>query len=174
MESLHWIFKRRSIRKFINQPVEREKVDLLLKAAMAAPSASNRQPWQFVVITRRTTLDRIAEVHPYAKMLMEAPLCICLCGRNEVKHWVQDCSAAMENLLLAAANIDLGGVWLGVHPNPEREAEVRELLALPPDITPLGLAALGYPGEEKDSQTRYDAEKVHYEVYGGVNPCPTE
>lgn len=171
---LSWIFKRRSIRKFTDRLVEQDKTDLLLKAAMAAPSASNRQPWQFIVITRRATLDAIAEIHPYAKMLKEAPLCICVCGENENRYWVQDCSAAMENLLLAAANLDLGGVWLGVHPNQEREAQIAEILALPRELTPLGLAALGYPAEEKPAHTKHNPEKVHYEVYGGISPCPTD
>ena len=162
MERLHWIFKRRSIRRFVDRPVEKEKVELLLKAAMAAPSASNRQPWRFVVITRRELLNKLADIHRYAKMLYEAPLCICVCGNTEAKHWVQDCSAAMENLLLADANLDLGGVWLGVHPNAELEEAIKEVLEIPAGYAPLGMAALGYPGETKPAQTRYDEDKVEY------------
>ena len=145
---------------------------------MAAPSAGNRQPWHFVAITDRDRLDKLSEVHPYAKMLKEAALCVCVCGEPPAglaNYWVQDCSAAMQNLLLAAANLDLGSVWLGIHPNPQREEDIRQLLSLPGHITPMGLAAIGYPGEEKPAQTRYDQQKVHYQQYGGENPnCPID
>lgn len=157
--------------------MEQDKIEAMLQAAMAAPSAANRQPWYFVVVTDRALLDQIAEVHPYAKMVKEATLCICVCGEpasslatGSKKYWVQDCSAAMQNLLLAAANLDLGSVWLGVHPSPQREEEVKQLLNIPGHITPLGLAAIGYPGEEKPAQTRYDAGKVHFQKFGGENP----
>jgi nitroreductase len=177
---LQWIFKRRSIRKYKDIPVEQDKIEAMLQAAMAAPSAGNRQPWHFVVVTDRASLDKIAEIHPYAKMLNEATLCICVCGEpasslgnEQRKYWVQDCSAAMQNLLLAAASLDLGSVWLGLHPNPQREEEVRAFLNLPPNITPLGLAAIGYPDEEKPGQTRYAQDKVHYHQFGGETPnCP--
>jgi nitroreductase len=178
---LDFIFKRRSIRRFEPQPVEGDKVQALLEAAMAAPSAANRQPWKFVVVTRRELLDQLASVHPYAKMLGEATLCIAVCGEPAVslassegdRFWVQDCSAAMQNLLLAAANLGLGSVWLGVHPTRQREDEIREVLGLPDNIIPLGIAAMGYPAEEKPAQTRYDETRVHREIYGGENPaCP--
>ncbi|MTI95157.1 MAG: nitroreductase family protein [Firmicutes bacterium] len=180
---LDFIFRRRSIRRFHDKPVEQDKVTALLEAAMAAPSAANRQPWHFVVITERERLDNLAEVHPYAKMLKEATLCIAVCGEPAVslsnqtgdRYWVQDCSAAMENMLIAAANLDLGGVWLGVHPVLDREEDIRRQLKLPENIFPLGLAALGYPAEEKKAQTRYTEAKVHYQQYGGANPsCPTD
>lgn len=174
-EKIDWILRRRSIRKFSDSPIEEEKIELLMKAAMAAPSASNRQPWHFIIITDREKLDKLAEIHPYAKMLEEAPLCVVVCGDPEeatsknsgLTYWVQDCSAAMQNLLLAVSSLDLGGVWLGVHPNEGREKEIKEFLKIPHYIRPLGLAAIGYPREEKDPNTHYRGERVHREIFEG-------
>ncbi len=174
-ERVSWILKRRSIRRYKAKPVEEEKINLLMKAAMAAPSAANRQPWHFIVVTQREILDQLAEVHPYAKMLKEAPLCVVVCGDPEeatsknsgLSYWVQDCSAAMQNLLLAASSLDLGGVWLGVHPNEEREKGIKDLLKIPEKIRPLGLAAIGYPEKEKKPNTHYREERVHGEVFEG-------
>lgn len=162
---LETIFARRSIRKYTQEPVEQKKIEMLLKAAMAAPSASNRKPWQFVVVTQRGTLDALAEAHPYGKMLFEAPLCISVCGDlTEMEpYWVQDCSAATENLLLAATGLGLGAVWLGVYPRDQRVAAVRATLALPDHITPLNLISIGYPAEEKEPRTQYDESRVHWE-----------
>lgn len=169
-DRLSLILQRRSIRRYLDRPIEEDKVELLLRAAMAAPSAGNRQPWHFVVITKRETMERMVDVHPYARMLREAPLCIAVCGEPDASaggsYWVQDCSAAMENLLLAAVGLDLGAVWLGVHTSSEREQRISELLGLPGEIRPLGLAAVGYPAEEKPAHDRYSAEKVHRERFG--------
>lgn len=162
---LETIFARRSIRKYTQEPVEQKKIEMLLKAAMAAPSASNRKPWQFVVVTQRGTLDALAEAHPYGKMLFEAPLCISVCGdlTEMERYWVQDCSAATENLLLAATGLGLGAVWLGAYPRDQRVAAVRATLALPDHITPLNLISIGYPAEEKEPRTQYDESRVHWE-----------
>jgi len=157
------IFARRSIRKYTSEPVSEADVTSLLQAAMAAPSASNRQPWHFVVVTERDTLDRLGDVHPYAKMLFEAPLCIAVCGDTRVSesYWVQDCSAATENLLLAASALGLGAVWLGVYPREDRVAAVRQALGLPDPILPLNLISIGHPAETKEARTQYNAERVH-------------
>ncbi len=164
-EFVHTIFSRRSIRKYTDEPVSAEDVQTLLEAAMAAPSASNRKPWRFVVVTRRETLDALAEAHPHGKMLFQAPLCISVCGDlTEVeRYWVQDCSAATENLLLAATALELGAVWLGVYPREERIAAVRQILRLPERITPLNLVSIGHPAEEKEPRTQYDEACVHWE-----------
>lgn len=164
-EFIQTIFARRSIRKYTDRPVSKEEIRTLLEAAMAAPSASNRRPWRFIVITERRTLDALAEAHPYGKMLFEAPLCISVCGDlTEVEQfWVQDCSAATENLLLAATALGLGAVWLGVYPNQERVAAVRAILGLPETVTPLNLISIGYPAEEKEPRTQYDESRVHWE-----------
>ena len=129
-ELIQTIFARRSIRKYTAEPVREEDVRTLLEAAMAAPSSSNRKPWHFVVVDDRETLDALAEVHPYGKMLFEATLCIAVCGDPTITErvWVQDCSAATENLLLAVTALGLGAVWLGVHPREERVAAISEVL----------------------------------------------
>ncbi|HUT19638.1 MAG TPA: nitroreductase family protein [Anaerolineae bacterium] len=164
-ELIQTIFARRSIRKYTADPVGEEDVKALLEAAMSAPSAGNSQPWHFVVVTDRQTLDGLAEVHSYGKMLFEAPLCIAVCGDPSLSrhHWVQDCSAATENLLLAAAALGLGAVWLGVHPEADRAAAIRKVLHIPEDIAPLNLISIGHPAEEKEPRTQYDEARVHRE-----------
>jgi nitroreductase len=164
-EFIQTIFARRSIRKYAEESVSETDIKTLLEAAMAAPSASNRKPWQFVVVTERQTLDRLAEVHPHGKMLFEAKLCIAVCGdlTEMERFWVQDCSAATENLLLAATALGLGAVWLGVYPREERVAAVRQVLGIPEAIVPLNLISIGHPAEEKEPRTQYDEVRVHRE-----------
>ncbi len=159
------IFARRSIREYTSEPVSEEDIQTLLQAAMAAPSASNRKPWQFIVVTERGTLDALAESHAHGKMLFGAPLSISVCGdlTEMERFWVQDCSAATENLLLAATALGLGAVWLGVYPRDERIKAVRRVLAIPDYITPLNLVAIGHPAETKDPRTQYDLARVHRE-----------
>jgi len=134
---------------------------------MCAPSAGNEQPWQFVVIRDRQMLDSIPTAHPYAGPARQAPLVIVVCGDlNLEKHpgfWVQDCSAATQNLLLAARASGLGSVWCGVYPNEERVGAIRELLGLPQHVVPLSLVIIGYPAESKGRQERFDAKRVHSE-----------
>jgi nitroreductase len=164
-ELIQTIFARRSIRSYTAEPIDEAHIQTLLEAAMAAPSASNIKPWHFVVVSDRETLDNLAEDHPYGKMLFEAPLCIAVCGDSTLsaRYWVQDCSAATENLLLAVAALGLGAVWLGVHPIAERVAAVREVLNLPETIVPLNLISIGHPAEQKESRTQYDKKRVHRE-----------
>ncbi len=157
------ILARRSIRKYTDEPVSAEQIRRLLEAAMAAPSANNGQPWHFVVVTERPTLSRLAELHPYGKMLFQAPLCIAVCGEPENAYWVQDCSAATENILIAAAELGLGSVWLGVHPRADREHNVRDVLGMPPHLTPLCLISIGHPAERKEPRTQYQESRVHRE-----------
>lgn len=161
------IFSRRSIRKYTPDPVSEEDIKTLLEAAMAAPSASNRKPWHLVVVTERETLDKLADSHRYGKMLHDAPLCVAVCGDTSTseRFWVQDCSAAAENLLLAATALGLGAVWLGVHPSEERVSDVREILGIPEGVTPLNLVSIGHPAEEKEPRTQYDEDRVHREKW---------
>jgi len=160
------IFKRRSIRQYLDKEVEKEKVEKLLKAAMAAPSAGNEQPWHFIVIKEREHLNRLAEIHPYASMLKEAPLAVAVCADlNEQKYegfWVQDCSAATENILLEAVNLDLGAVWLGVYPAEKRVKDIKEYLELPENVVPLSIISVGYPAGDKPGSGRFKPERVHY------------
>ena len=165
MDAIGAILTRRSIRSFRDEPVSDEIIETLLRAAMAAPSAGNQQPWQFIVIQDRDTLDAIPTVHPHAKMVLEAPLAIVVCGDTTLaKHkgfWVQDCAAAVQNVLLASHASGLGAVWCGVHPNAEREDGLCEFLSLPEQIIPLALLVIGHPNEEKPPSERYDAARVH-------------
>jgi len=169
MELMKGILTRRSIRKFKSKIVPQELIDKLLHAAMQAPSAGNRQPWHFVILTKREILNKIPEFHPYSEMLHEAPLAILICAKVETDkycdYWVQDCSAATQNLLLAAHALGLGAVWLGIYPIQERVSGIKELLELPPDIVPLSLNAIGYPNEIKEPEDRYNKEKVHVDKW---------
>lgn len=162
--NLDFIFRRRSVRKFTQQVVEEEKIRALLEAAMAAPSSGNRRPWYFVAVRDRALLDQVAEAHPNGKMLTEAPLAIVACAQEDLSPaaWVQDCSAALENILLAAPALELGGVWLGVWPRTERVKAISNILDLPENLTPLGIAALGYPREEPTPRTQFDENRVFW------------
>lgn len=166
MEALEAILTRRSIRKYENKPVPPETIDKLLEAAMVAPSSMNLQPWRFVVISDRAILDKIPEIHPHAKMLKEAPLAILVCADTNAQdmegYWVQDCSAATQNILLAAHALGLGAVWLGIFPRTERMEGIIGLTGLPDDIKPVTLISIGYPGEVKSPSDRYNSTFVHY------------
>ena len=165
METIEALLTRRSVRKFTTQPVTEEQIDTLLRAAMHAPSACNQQPWHFLVIDDRELLERIRGFHPYAQMLKEARLAVIVCAQVTLEictgNWVQDCAAAMENLLLAAHAQGLGAVWVGIYPGEERIEAVRALFGLKNDVIPLGLAAVGYPSGPLPVVDRYRAERVH-------------
>jgi len=140
---------------------------MLLKAAMAAPSANNSKPWHFVVVTDPAIRGALAQAHPYARMVAQSPLCIVPCGEPGLSHgstaeyWIQDLSAATENILLAATGLGLGTVWCGVHPVEGRVAEVRRILNIPEAVVPFALIAVGYPAEKKEPRTQYDPARVH-------------
>ena len=138
-----------------------------LRTAGTSPSGANQQPWHFVVIRDRATLDTIPSIHPYSKMLREASVAFCVCGEIALEkyegYWVQDCSAATENILCAATALGLGTCWLGVYPREERVEGLRKLLGLPKGVIPLALIALGHPDETKPPSDRYNPERVHHE-----------
>jgi nitroreductase len=162
-ELIKTIFARRSIRKYTSKPVGKKNIKTMLEAAMAAPSSSNRKPWHFIIVTDRRTLDKLAKVHPYGKMLSEAPLCVAVCGDKTIspRYWVQDCSAATENLLLSATALGIGAVWLGVYPREERVNPIKKVLNIPENIIPLNLISIGHPAEDKEPRTQYDELRVH-------------
>jgi nitroreductase len=160
------IFARRSIRKYTDEPVTNAELTSLLEAGMAAPSASNRKPWHFCVTRDRAALVKLAESHPYGKMLSQAALAVAVCGDPSISDWwVQDCTAATENILVAAAGLGLGGVWLGCHGQPEREQAVRDALGIPAQIGVLSLLSIGRPGETKNARTQYDPDRVHIDQW---------
>ena len=164
MDAIETILTRRSIRRYTSQKVPGDLITKLLRAAMSAPSASNEQPWHFVVIDDHTILDEIPRFHPYSDMLPEAPLAILVCVDlipQREGFVVQDGSAATQNLLLAAHAKSLGAVWLGIYPLQERIEGMRKLTNLPSHIVPLALIALGYPAEKIPREDRYQPQRVH-------------
>ena len=166
MDAIDAILSRRSIRKYTVEPVPEKLVNELLEAAMSAPSTSNGQPWHFVIIDDRRILTEIPKFHPYSSMLKEASLAIAVCGDLHLERsegcWVEDCSAATENILIAAQAKGLGAVWLGIHRREERVAGIRKLLGLPEHILPLCLVSIGYPAEKKSRENRYNPSRIHH------------
>lgn len=159
------IFSRVSVRQFASRPVEREKVEQLLRAAMAAPSARNQQPWEFYAVTNRETLDALAACSLYALSLKGAPLGIVICCRRNCRRpeYAQiDCSAAAENILLEAVSQGLGAVWLGIAPIEMRMEATAQVLNLPEDLYVFAIIACGYPAAEPQPQDRYDPARVHW------------
>ena len=169
MDALKAILGRRSIRKFTGENVPDEDVKLFLEAAMAAPSACNQQPWHFVVIRSRDTFNGIMQIQPYTKMLGKASLAMVVCADPELQtcpgFWVQDCSAATENLLLAVHAMGYGATWCGVYPSDDVVWKMRELLGLPKQVYPLCIVAIGVPDEGKQPANRYNEERVHREKW---------
>lgn len=170
------ILSRTSVRAYTDQKVEKDKIEKLLRAAMAAPTAVNKQPWHFVVIEDKHILEQIAEEIPTAKMAARAPLAITICGDMEKAldgegrdFWVQDASAATENLLLAAHAMGLGAVWTSVYPIKDKVEATRALLKLPETIVPLGTIVIGYPKEKPLPKDKWKPENVSYNTFGGKN-----
>ena len=165
MEVLEAIHTRRSIRKFQSQPVPDELVRVFLAAAMSAPSAGNQQPWQFVVITDPELLGQVPSINPYAAMAGKAPLAVLVCGDLALERfpgfWVQDCAAAVQNLLLAVHSHGLGAVWTGIFPLTDRVAGFQKLCRLPERVVPVALVVIGYPAELLPAQDRFRQERIH-------------
>ena len=167
------IMTRTSIRQYKDQPVEQEKIDIMLKAAMAAPTAVNLQPWHFIVITDKNTIGLLSGKQP-----TNAPLLIAVCGDTDKTSmpdgkmklpdfWVEDVSAATENLLLAAHALGLGAVWTGVYPAMERVAEVANVLNCPNNIVPVAVVRIGYPDESPEPKNKFKEENISYQKFGG-------
>jgi nitroreductase len=170
MDVVDLLRSRRSIRAFAERPVPPEVLTRLLVAAMTAPSACNSQPWEFVVVTQPETMDRLRSKLLFARY--NAPAAIAVCANPGIAHsavarhyWVQDCSAATQNILIAATGLGLGAVWIGVYPLPSVIAPVRQTLGLPEHVTPLALVYVGYPAESKPPSDRYDERRVYWEQY---------
>jgi nitroreductase len=167
MEVFEAIQTRRSIRKFKSDPISQELIDQILAAGMMAPSAGNQQPWQFIVIRNREILDTIPSFHPHADMVRMAPLAILVCGDLRIArykgYWIQDCSAAIENILLAIHGLGLGGVWTGVYPEQARVEGFQKLLDLPETVIPIALIPVGYPDQTTDSVNRFNRTRIHFD-----------
>lgn len=170
--SLDFIFGRRSIRVYSPGEIPKETVTKLLEAAMAAPSAMTKDPWRFIIVRETHLLAQLAGALPGGKMLVTAQVAIVVCGdiesafENNISYMLQDCSAATENILLAAHAHGLGGCWVGVHPGEESIRRLKQLLSLPAVIVPLAVVSLGHPGEQPPARTRYNPGFVHFEKWG--------
>ena len=170
-DSLEFLFGRRSIRTYAPGEVNEAAVKTLLEAAMAAPSAAAKDPWRFVVIRDRAKLGEIAAALPNGQMIGGAALGIAVCGElsaahdQQLSYMLQDCSAAIENLLLATHILGLGACWLGVHPREQRVSALRQILKLPATVTPIACIAIGKPGERKEARTRFNPDYVRYETW---------
>lgn len=165
MDAIQALLSRRSIRKYKPDAVPNTILETLLRVAMSAPSAKNQQPWEFLVINDKKILQEIPKFHPYAAMTAQAPLAILVCGNMQREQaqgfWVQDCSAAVENLLVAVQSYNLGAVWVGVYPHEARMEPIRTLFQLPSNIIPFALIPIGYPDEIKPQAERFDKTRIH-------------
>lgn len=159
------IFHRTSVRQYQDRPVEKEKVEWMLRAAMAAPSAMNQQPWEYYAVTRREMIEKLSESTPYTGCAKEAPLVFAACYRKECLRpmFAQiDMSASVENLLLEADELGLGAVWMGIAPIEDRMELVKKIAGIPDGLEVFALIACGYPLKEQAQQDRYEESRVHY------------
>lgn len=166
------ILTRTSVRRYSDRPVSRELQDALLHAGMSAPTGVNRQPWEFVLVDDKAQLQALADALPYAKMAAKAPVAIAVCGNSDrfldgddATLWVQDVSAASENILLAAHALGLGGVWTCLYPHADRMASASRILALPDGVVPFSLIPVGYPANDQRPMDKWDPSRVHHDRY---------
>ena len=167
MELKEVLKARRSIRKYKDEPVSKEDIDYLLHAAMSGPSACNRTPWEFYVIINKETLEKLRKASRFSNI--NAPLAIVVCGNLSralpsqlSPYWIQDCSAATENILLAATDLKLGSLWCGIHPQKRAEQRVSEILSLTEKQVPLNIIYIGHPDETLEPRDQYKEANVHY------------
>ncbi len=168
-DTLKTIFSRKSIRSYKDEPVSKEKLEMLIKAGMAAPTAVDKRPWEYIVITDRKVLKQLADALPYAKMASTAAAAIIVggdvrkqWGGMESDYWIMDCSAATENILLAAESMGLGAVWTAIYPEDARIRAVRQILGIPPHIVPLNLVPVGVPAGREKPKDKYNPTQIHW------------
>lgn len=171
------IMTRTSVRSYSDKEVESEKIDTLLRAAMAAPTAGNKQPWRFVVINDKGILSKIGDNFHTMTMAKNASVAVIMCGdttatfKGEAQgYWIQDVSAASENLLLAAHAMELGAVWCGIYPQMARVSEFSQMLNLPDSIIPMACICIGYPSGETTPKDKWKPEYIHYNTWEGDSP----
>lgn len=160
------IRRRRSIRQYTSEPVSEDQIRIMLEAAMSAPSANDSRPWQFVVVRDPALRRELAQTHPWSGMAAQAPVVFAILGdEGRSSHWVEDTSAATQNLLVQAAALGLGTVWVAVYPHRDREGYVRKVLGVPSDLRVLCLVPCGHPAQTRPPHDRYDARLVHWDRY---------
>jgi nitroreductase len=170
-DTLSVIHNRKSVRNFTGESVTQNEIDILLNAAMAAPSAVNCQPWEFIIVTDRKTLDKLGDVLPYAKMIFKAGAAIIVCGvpakahKQMEEYAVIDSTLASQNILLAAEAIGLGALWTAAYPYPDRMKSVSSILEIPPDVIPLNVIPLGRPTGEDKPKEKFNSRKIHREMW---------
>lgn len=166
MEIIESLVMRRSIRKYKDHKISKDKVDIILKAAMYAPSAMNLQAWHFIVIDDTHILNETIKSIPHAELLKQTPAAILVCGDSAIEKndsWmIQNCSAAIENILLAAHGLGIGSCWIAIHGMAEVVESVSKQFKLPENLVPISLITLGYPDETVTAEDRFNKEKVHY------------
>ena len=167
MELRDALLKRRSVRKFTDEPVSEEMIQELLHAAMSGPSACNMRPWEFYVVTNPEKVEALKKTSKFTNI--SAKIALIVCGNlkralpmHMADYWIQDCSAATENILLRVTDLGLGAVWCGVHPQKKAEERVHEMLDIPESQVPLNVIFIGHPAEEPAARDQYDEERVHY------------
>lgn len=168
--TLENIYHRSSCRHFSNKEIKDKTLIELVRAAMAAPTGKDRRPWEFIIIKERATLDKLSDALPFAKMLSTASAAIVVCGNTDIEnggspYWQLDCSAATQNILLAAHSLKLGALWTAAYPYKERIDPVKEILSIPPHITPLSIIPVGYPSKELRVKDKFNEEKIHIEKW---------
>ncbi len=164
------ILNRRSVRKFTEEPITEAELERILRAGMQAPSALNQQPWEFIVIRNADTKQKLLELSPYATPAVSADVDILVMAditrtKSQREWWVQDLSACVQNMLLEAEYLGLGGVWMGGYPDMERVRGLQELFSLPQNIIPFATVAFGHPAEHPAPVDRFDPKRIHTEKY---------
>ena len=163
------IFIRRSIREFIEKPVEKDKIENILKAGMQAPSAKNQQAWEFIVVTSKELKNKVSMMSPFSKLASKAAVLIILLGNKDKMivsdKWQQDLGACTQNMLLQIVKEGLGGVWLGVYPTEERVSYLRDIFKIPDNVEPFGIVSFGYSEKQNIFVDRYEKSRVHWEEY---------
>lgn len=172
MDALECIMTRRSVRRYTDADVTKEQIETLLRAGMQAPTAVNNRDWAFVVVRdKQVKVEIEASLDGNGHMLLEAPVAIVVCGdmdltiKSDPDYWIQDCSAATENILLAAHTLGLGAVWLGTYPVMRRVEKVAKILNLPKTIIPLAVISIGHPASKTTPADRYEERKIHYDQW---------
>ncbi|MEE0683984.1 MAG: nitroreductase family protein [Bacilli bacterium] len=162
------IYQRRSIRKYEDKEIPKEKLIQLVKAGMQAPSAHNKKPYEFIIVTEKETLNRLSETGLYCHMLKYAAAAIIVISpgdEKETPYWQADCGAVVENILLEATDLKIGSCWIGEYPNIEKSDKVKEILEIPNNYQVFATISLGYTKDQKEPNNNYYEEKIHYEKF---------